>query len=210
MAGKPRSAPRSLREAHRDLTRARIRDAARDVFFEQHYSTTTMEQIAKAAGLTRSTLYLHYKEKAEILAAIAADYAPRAITLMGQLEGPVPTLSDLEAWIRKVVDFVYIEKTPISLFMETSQERPEPAVEGMMMDVLNALGRKIPAFRLPTDSQERRFTAHAHGFVLLNMLTYACNYALNGNSLELAQSQIRVVASYFHQFIVSHSDSGSN
>src|SRR5271156_4925227 len=94
-----------LRQAQRELTRSRIRDAARDLFHEHHYDATTVDQIASAAGLTRSTLYLHYRDKAEILADITADYAPRAVAQMERLPGPAPSRAEIDAWLLEVVDF---------------------------------------------------------------------------------------------------------
>ncbi len=59
MPAEPRSTVKyftPLRQAQRDLARSRIRDAARDLFYEHHYDTTTMDEIAVTAGLRRWTL----------------------------------------------------------------------------------------------------------------------------------------------------------
>jgi AcrR family transcriptional regulator len=62
----------SLREAQRELTRTRLLDAALEVFDEQGYSATTLDAIAERAGVNRGTIYLHFKNKAEILLGLAA------------------------------------------------------------------------------------------------------------------------------------------
>jgi AcrR family transcriptional regulator len=103
-----------LREAQRDLTRSRIKNAARDLFYESHFDVTTMDEIAAAAGLRRSTLYLHYKDKAEILAEVVSDYAPRAKAILATLPGPTPTVEQTKRWIKKVVAFVRKERVPLS------------------------------------------------------------------------------------------------
>ena len=48
-------------------TRARLEQAAIELFAAQGYEETTVEQIAAAAGLTRSTLFRHFGDKREIL-----------------------------------------------------------------------------------------------------------------------------------------------
>src|SRR5688500_7667806 len=85
-----------LRQAQRDLTRSRIKNAARDLFYERHYDATTMDEIALAAGLRRSTLYLHYRDKAEILADVIADYTPKARDALARLPGPRPSLKQVQ------------------------------------------------------------------------------------------------------------------
>ena len=51
-------------------TRRAIIDAARDVFFEHGVSSTSLEQIAKAAGVTRGAIYWHFADKAELFYAM--------------------------------------------------------------------------------------------------------------------------------------------
>lgn len=72
--------PLSLREAQRELTRKRLLDAALEVFDEHGYNATTLDAIAERAGVNRGTIYLHFKNKAEILLGLAAarelDYQP--------------------------------------------------------------------------------------------------------------------------------------
>jgi AcrR family transcriptional regulator len=53
-----------------DLSRTRIIDAARELFGNQGFDSTTVRQIAEKAGLTDAALYYHFKSKREILAAL--------------------------------------------------------------------------------------------------------------------------------------------
>jgi AcrR family transcriptional regulator len=55
------------REDQRRLTRRRIIDAARASFYHDGVSEVSMEQIARAAGIGRATLYLHFPNKDSIL-----------------------------------------------------------------------------------------------------------------------------------------------
>lgn len=52
---------------------AEIRQSALRLFSERGYNSTTMSQLAKAAGVTPGTIYLYYKNKEEIMEAVFAD-----------------------------------------------------------------------------------------------------------------------------------------
>jgi TetR/AcrR family acrAB operon transcriptional repressor len=54
------------------LTCAALLDAAERVFFENGVANTTLNDIAKAAGLTRGAIYWHFKDKGDLLQAMFA------------------------------------------------------------------------------------------------------------------------------------------
>jgi len=54
-------------------TRKQIVDAARAVFHRNGVSRSTLEQIAREAGVTRGAVYWHFKDKAELFAAMRED-----------------------------------------------------------------------------------------------------------------------------------------
>ncbi|HWC79327.1 MAG TPA: helix-turn-helix domain-containing protein [Pseudonocardiaceae bacterium] len=60
----------SLRAQHKELTRSRVLDAAVATFDQKSFVDTTMEDIARAAGVTRVTVYAHFAGKTEILRAL--------------------------------------------------------------------------------------------------------------------------------------------
>jgi len=51
-------------------SRARILDAALRLIRKQRRATVTMAQIAKAARLSRQAVYLHFADRAELMAAL--------------------------------------------------------------------------------------------------------------------------------------------
>ncbi|HET8768218.1 MAG TPA: TetR/AcrR family transcriptional regulator [Pedococcus sp.] len=60
----------SLREEQALATRRRIADAARRLFAGQGYSTTSLAQVAREAGVAPRTVYTVFGTKREILSAI--------------------------------------------------------------------------------------------------------------------------------------------
>ena len=60
-----------------EQTRKDIIDSARTVFHQCGVSRSTLEKIAKAAGVTRGAVYWHFKDKAELFFAMREDvFAP--------------------------------------------------------------------------------------------------------------------------------------
>ena len=64
--------PRKTKE-ETELTRRKILDVALDVFAEKGYSRASLQEIADRAGYTRGAVYWHFKNKADLLEALADD-----------------------------------------------------------------------------------------------------------------------------------------
>ena len=85
---------------------SRIVDVAQQVFFENGYGGSTMDQIATAAGYKKRTLYLYFKDKETLFLAVVL----RGLKILnGMLQqayaGPVSGQSNLGALGRAFFDF---------------------------------------------------------------------------------------------------------
>jgi len=58
--------------ADSQITRHRILDAAGAVFLEQGFAGGSLQQIAKAAGMTRGAIYWHFTNKKHLIGALMA------------------------------------------------------------------------------------------------------------------------------------------
>lgn len=58
------------REREKEQRRADIIDAAEQVFFSKGWQSATMDDVAEACELSKATLYLYFKNKEELYAAI--------------------------------------------------------------------------------------------------------------------------------------------
>jgi AcrR family transcriptional regulator len=76
--------PRTLR------TRARILDAALDLFERQGYATTTVNQIAAAAGVTQMTFFRHFPTKDSVI--VTDPYDPLIAEAVGAQPVNLPPL----------------------------------------------------------------------------------------------------------------------
>lgn len=56
--------------SHADGTRARVLDAARDLFVERGYAGTSVRDIAEHLGMTKGALYYHFSSKEDLLYAL--------------------------------------------------------------------------------------------------------------------------------------------
>ncbi|MNO33561.1 HTH-type transcriptional regulator AcrR [compost metagenome] len=88
----------NLREKQMQMTKEIIKDTALSLFCAQGIERTDMAQIAEQAGVSRRTLYHHYKDKEELAAQI---YVLNLERMFGQLlfdfnfEQPVQSLENI-------------------------------------------------------------------------------------------------------------------
>ncbi|MFO7750837.1 MAG: TetR family transcriptional regulator [Desulfobacteraceae bacterium] len=64
-------AKKSRKEAEK--TRLSIIDAALALFYEKGFATTSLEQIASQAGVTRGAVYWHFKNKNDLFISLASE-----------------------------------------------------------------------------------------------------------------------------------------
>jgi TetR/AcrR family transcriptional regulator, acrAB operon repressor len=77
-------------------TRALIIDAARRVFHAEGVHRSTLDKVARAAGLTRGAVYWHFANKAELFLAVKTTYTSEFDALQ-RLLSPQDDTSGLEA-----------------------------------------------------------------------------------------------------------------
>lgn len=189
-----------LRPTRRENTRAQIAVAAKELFFVQGFAAPTMEQVAQAAGVQRSTLYTHFRDKEEILAAIAADYLIDLRRVVEQLPGPVPSPAMIRAWIDTFARFARDQRAPTELLVTASSMAQIPqALRDFGEGFVKLLAERFPAFRHAVG--DRSGLPHAWAMATLRELGWAlCFYAQQGESVESA-NRLAVAATLFSRFI---------
>lgn len=97
---------RSIHGEHRSLTRRLLIEAALEKFNDLGYHATRIEDIVGAAGASRSTFYLHFKGKIDIVHELIAVVVPEAEAIFARLADlESPSWEDLRDTIAEFVNF---------------------------------------------------------------------------------------------------------
>jgi AcrR family transcriptional regulator len=99
------------REEQKEQTRQRLLTVAREVFEEHGFAGANLRLIAKQAGVALGTIFVHFKDKQDLLHA--ALFEDLAAALAGALEQPEQ--DSLEAWLEQLTDrmLAYYEARPV-------------------------------------------------------------------------------------------------
>lgn len=92
----------SLRDQQRLLTRARLMDAAVDLFAEQGYAQTSVDDICTAIGASRATFYLHFKTKRDALVNKWREAYPSFVERYQELDRTLSrsgTAQEMRVWL---------------------------------------------------------------------------------------------------------------
>jgi AcrR family transcriptional regulator len=186
--------------SRRAATRARICEAANQLFFEQGFALVTMEHIAQAADIRRSTLYLHFSEKDEILAAIAEDYTAKLRPVIARLKGPKPTRDEIELWVADFAEFVSTERAATELLVSLSHLAAAPAPALLFGDsLMDMMAQCLPAMAQALEPGNE--IARAWEIAVMDTLAWAlCHHARHGVN-ALSRARLKVAAESLHRFV---------
>jgi len=91
-----------------EVTREKLLDAALKVFSEKGYATTTLDDIAKEAGVTRGAIYWHFKGgKVDVFNSILTERYGRVNALIGRvISEPGRPLEVLERLLVSLMELI--------------------------------------------------------------------------------------------------------
>ncbi len=143
--------PKSLRQRKLEVVRAALSTAAEELFLSRGFERTTVEQIARAAGVSRRTFFRYYESKEDVLVERSDRLGER---LYGELaarpreEPPllairnalVPAVeagiedADFVRWVIRVLR----EKSPLRRAMMERRNRLEERIAALMAERLGS------------------------------------------------------------------------
>jgi AcrR family transcriptional regulator len=97
----------TLRANQKEATRRRLMDAAMTVFAEKGYGAVTVNDIAREAGTSTATFYLHFKRKIDVLTE-SIEEEGRQVWFVSEpvfSTGQPLTLASLRAWSEQLFDY---------------------------------------------------------------------------------------------------------
>jgi AcrR family transcriptional regulator len=192
-----------LRQWQKALTRQRILDAARQVFYDSGYTGATVDQIVEVAGAGRQTFYSHFSDKEQVLAQLVSDYNAGGAVVMGRLPGPMPTLAQLRSWLLEFAEFLEKEKAAYSVLAQVSYHPKTHEAYGRPTAELwvSALARRAPAFAAALKSGSVGIRARARAWRLIVDITWAAAVAWERRGTEFAEEVITDVTESLLAFL---------
>jgi AcrR family transcriptional regulator len=131
------------REQQALQTRARIAQAALELFVTQGYAETTIEQVAEAAGVGRRTVFRHFPTKGAMLFDHLAVRADFVIDRLRERPSSEPPLVSLHAVLRELCEQGY-ERRFLHLIRAVLATEPRFAGEQLSTS-MHALKKAITA-----------------------------------------------------------------
>jgi AcrR family transcriptional regulator len=119
---------RLTRDESRARTRARLIDAAGEVFLRRGFEGASLEEIAEEAGYTRGALYSNFRDKDEVFLEVVEEHFTQEVGSVERIFSAEPTpegrvlalqewhtahLDDEEAWTSLILEFwLYALRNP--------------------------------------------------------------------------------------------------
>jgi AcrR family transcriptional regulator len=197
-----------LTNPRRAATRARICDTANALFFERGFAAVTMEEIAQAASIRRSTLYLHFCDKQEVLAAIAGDYTAKLRPVIAHLPGPQPTPVQIATWVDAMAEFVMRERAATELLVSLSHLPKAPAAAiAFGAAFKDMMASRLDVFRRALEPGEAM--AFARAMAAVDGLGWAlCHHARAGGD-AISKARLTVAADTLSRLVREDAREGS-
>lgn len=164
-------------------TRQRLMESAGVIFAEHGFHQATVRQITDRAGVNLAAVNYHFRDKAELYAAVMRDCfcsgGPRAA-----IDSSLPAEEQLHAWIGRFVSKKYGSATPSwqHQLIGREMQEPTPALAALVEEnicpearELEGIVRTLHPGELSTDQ------AYLMGFSIVGQILYYLTYApLNG------------------------------
>lgn len=124
----------NLKEQKAAETRRRFIDVAFELFSEQGYGATSMNQIARHAGGSRANLYLHFRNKPDLVLAKMREIEPGIIAPFRELFETAPhDAASIRTWLERMRGLWLELKVEFAAMEQAMSEDEEVAGEWLGM-----------------------------------------------------------------------------
>lgn len=182
------------------ITREQLLKKALTAFSNKGYTSTTLEDIAREAGVTRGAIYWHFGSKAELFNTLLREYSDRGSTIVQQAVSEGGTLIDIlrrvfvrqlqaieeDPALRELME-LYLFKTGANPDLEEGRQQQTEASMGLVEMMTGIMGQGMESGLLRADvdpkALARSYLAFQNGLIQL-WLTAPSQFSLK----EEAQS----------------------
>lgn len=118
---------RSIRDIQREHTFDLLLQSAHDLFVENGYANTTIDQIATRAGASRATFYLHFERKWETVRHLyKALLEQETLDYYRRLDAfAVPTKKQIKSWLEDALGFYESHSEFLAVYRQASSLEPD-------------------------------------------------------------------------------------
>lgn len=135
------------------------------LFWRKGYDDATQEEMLTATGLSSSTLFRSFGNKADILQAVLGHYVAHASTLFAPLESGDSGLDDLQSFFDKIEEWLRGPMGPAGCLVVETMQNPvngDARVKALTNQYLDRLSRGLQtAVRRAVDAGELQAAAPA-------------------------------------------------
>ncbi len=124
-------------------TRKRILDAALKLFARQGYNNTSIDDLARASGVGRATIYLHFRGKAEILKTLTDDMLEQIDQVISPINMEDTERSEMEQTLMILDNLISVQKRNPQLAELILQGSISEETDAILMDFYRALNNLI-------------------------------------------------------------------
>jgi AcrR family transcriptional regulator len=136
-------------------TRARILDAALELFSEHGFDGTTLQQIADRLGLTKAALYYHFRSKDDLLRALIAPAIADLDALLDADEQDADTPARRRRFVEDYIDVMLRQRRLIAYMASDLAIVAHPAISGGTAARRDRLQRRLAGDGLEFSEQVR-------------------------------------------------------
>ncbi len=154
-------------------TIARIVEATREVFLTHGYSGTTIDEIARAADVSRASFYTYFPSKREVLFAVGARAVNDTSRVLRRLPTAGTTIVGLREWVREY--FVLLDAHGAFAFAWTQAAHEDEAIRTAGMKGHLELSREFGEMLAESAGKPRSDTTEL-GVAMFSLLERSWSY----------------------------------
>lgn len=191
-----------LQLQQKKASRDKIVAAADALFARCSYISTSIEDIAREAGISRVTFYKHFKSKLEVAIGILDHYAVHMIDDYGSLgRYRDPDTAQIAAWIKHILNLWRSQRDSMDTLASLVRQDAQIGARRTRAytRTIARLGEGIPAFAVAASGTNEE--AHIRAHLLLIELENLC-YELVISEWPVSEDvAVHVLAEHFRDFI---------